>query len=439
MCIAQHFVAGEGFSHACDNEILLESDNTNLPWIILRAVHRASRLDGVPARARAVLAALARTVDAKKPHSEIFARRELLSERAMQSERTFYRSLSDLEAAGLIERPAQRRYVSHGLFGRAYLHLTARAAILLGLIEVTVEEDSGDHADEGKDSRQHAQSQAAQGFGARDANVADGAITKDLYPTPLQKRQPGQLPSDLERLRTLGFHEYLIFKLMREAREHGKRLSDVVEVTWSNLAKAARPINYLRTLLRSPVDFGYTLRAKAAERERTDAQVAQKRKADKVVRSSMGKIFVDSAGTRQCVIDDGGLTLAVTDLAEGIVRRSVGDWQVNFMLMVEEGSWREVSLDELDQLRAAAITQREQMLELQRQLEQEQEAPNHYVIRERTGSYYTLCHPTQVSRDEAHKVHPLLKKNDQPRTLTMTAAQALAGLRAILKSKPTLS
>lgn len=437
MCIAQHFVAGEESLHACEKEILLESDNTNLPWVILRAVHRASRLEGVPARARAVLAALARTVDAKKPYGEIFARRELLSERAMQSERTFYRSLSDLEAAGLIERPAQRRYVSHGLFGRAYLHLTARAAILLGLIEVIVEEDHGDDTDNAPDSQGHqVQSQAAEGFEAPVATMADGAIYKDLSPTSLQKRQPGQLPSDLERLRTLGFHEYLIFRLMREAREHGKRLSDVVEVTWSNLAKAGRPINYLRTLLRSPVDFGYTLRAKAADKARTDTQLAQKRKAEKIVRASMGKTFVDSAGTRQCTIDDGGRTLAIVNLAEGVVRRNVGDWQVGFMLMIEEGSWREVSADELNQLRAAAILQREQALELQRQLEREQGAPNHYVIREETGSFYTKSDLTQVPLTEAHKVHPLLKKNDQPRTLTMTGAQALAGLRALLKIKP---
>lgn len=432
MCIAQHFVAGEGDAHPAEPEILLESDNTNLPWVILRAVHRAGRLEGVPTRARAVLAALARTVDSKKPNAEIFARRELLSERSMQSERTFYRSLNDLEAAGLIERPVQRRYVSHGLFGRAYLHLTARAAILLGLIEVVVEE-ADDAADD--DGHDEAQAQAIQGFQGRDANVADGAIYKDLSPTSFQKRQPGQLPSDLERLRTLGFHEYLIFKLMREARELGKRLSDVVEVTWSNLAKAGRPINYLRALLRSPVDFGYTLRAKAEDKARADAQLAKKRKAEKIVRASMGKTFVHISGTRQCVIDDGGRTLAITDLAEGVLRRNVGDWQVDFMLMLAEGTWREVSSDELDQLRAAAVLQREQALEVQRQIEQGPEAPNHYVIREKNLTFYQEISPSQIPLTDAHKVHPMLKSNDKARALTTTAAEALAGLRAIIKAK----
>ncbi|ODP35051.1 hypothetical protein A9762_11855 [Pandoraea sp. ISTKB] len=223
---------------------------------------------------------------------------------------------------------------------------------------------------------------------------------------------------------------------MGEAREHGKRLSDVVEVTWNNLAKADNPINYLRKLLTSPVDFGYSLRVKAEEKARVDALQAQKRKAEKVVRASMGKVFVDLLGTHQYVVDDGGRTLAVTDLAEGVVRRSVGEWQVEFMLMLKEGCWRAVTADELEQLRATAIAQREQALELQRASELEDGAPNHYVIREKTGSYYTIGHPSQVAREEAHKVHPLLKKNEKPRALTTTAAEALAGLRALLKIKP---
>jgi hypothetical protein len=431
MVIAQHSVAGEGSLHASEKDIPLESDNTNLPWVILRAVHRASRLDGIPARARAVLAALARTVDAKKPYGEIFARRELLSERAMQSERTFYRSLTDLEAAGLIERPAQRRYVSHGLFGRAYLHLSARAAILLGLIEVVVEEDNLDDAGNTSEVSAHvdARPQAAPRFHVRSANVADGAITKDLSPTSLQKRQPGQLPHDLERLRPLGFHDYLIFRLMREAREQGKRLSEVVEVTWPNLAKAARPINYLRKLLASPVDFGYALRAKAAEKVRAEVVAAEERSAEAFVRAAMGKVFVDAAGLRQCVVDDGGRTLAITDLAEGVVRRSVANWQVAFMQSVKQGTLRVVGAHELAQLRGAAIAQRERAAKCQTESVMPQ-APNQFASRE---LFQSASDPSPPPVARVHQVHPLLQKNDAARSLTSAAADALAALRMMRK------
>jgi hypothetical protein len=133
MSIAQHFVAGEGTVHPLveqssvthdDEKALIQfnCDTTNLPWIIFRAAFRAEHLAGLPARSRALLATLARTIDAGRPYAAIFARRELLTCRAMQSIRTFYRSLDDLETAGLIVRPPQRRYGEAGLFGRAYLH-----------------------------------------------------------------------------------------------------------------------------------------------------------------------------------------------------------------------------------------------------------------------------------------------------------------------------
>lgn len=324
MSIAQQLVAGEGLLHPAPAESTptLPADAVNLPWVILRAVHHASRLDGIPARARSVLAALARTVDAENPYGQIFARRTLLSERAMQSERTFYRSLSDLEAAGLIERPAQRRYVEAGLFGRAYLHLTERAAVLLGLVELT--DDQTDEAE-------------PEAFTLPSDSVADGGIYKDLSPNPFQKRQPGQVPADLQRLRPLGFRDFLIFKLMREAREKGKFLSHVVEATWEHLRQAKRPISYLRTLLRSSTDFSYQIRARAAELETEQIAAAECAEAIQLVQRHAGQMFVDASGERQFVIDADGKMLTVYNAREGVARRDVGEWQVRFARALRSG------------------------------------------------------------------------------------------------------
>jgi hypothetical protein len=357
MCIAQRFVAGEGEAHPFETDTL-STDAVNLPWVILRAVHQASRLDGIPARARAVLAALARTVDAKKPYGEIFAGRALLTERAMQSERTFYRSLQDLETAGLIERPAQRRYVQAGLFGRAYLHLTERAAILLGLVE---DPATAAETDDGPEEESTAAARA-EGFTPRPANVADGAICKDLIPTAFQKRQPGQVPEDLERLQPLGFRDLLIFKLMGEAREHGKRLSDVVEATWANLQKASHPINYLRSLLRSPTDFGHQLRSRAAEQAATNALTTERAISIKAVCQLNGRSFVDTSGLRKFVVEEGGSTLAVYSVDEGVPRRDAGDWAVRFMRALRAGQIRPATEPDIEAFaqarRQAAVSAR---------------------------------------------------------------------------------
>jgi DNA-binding transcriptional ArsR family regulator len=329
MCIAPTLRAvGEGDLHPFETEPLV-TDTTNLPWVILRAVHRAAQLDGISTRARAVLAALARTVDANKPFGEIFARRTLLSERAMQSERTFYRSLVDLEAAGLVERPPQRRYVEAGLFGRAYLHLTRKAAELLGLNEAKVTPlDETEHGTAMSD---------VQGFEAPSANVADGANTKDLNPIAFQKRQPGQVPQDLQRLRTLGFLDFLIFKLMREAREAGKRLSDVVEVCWQHLSQAKHPISYVRALLASTTDFGHQLRAKTAARSAAQAAACEREATIAALQALNGQTFIDRRGQTRYTVTDAGTTLMVYNVVEGVVRRAVGQWTQGFVKAIKEG------------------------------------------------------------------------------------------------------
>ena len=182
MLIAQLSVASEDVDRPrppktptaeTDQEALEEfaCDRSNLPWVIFRAAHRASHATTLPARARALLAALARTVDANRPYAAIFARRELLTGRAMQSMRTFYRGLDDLEAAGLIVRPPQKRHGDAGLFGRAYLHLTDKATFVLGLVERQLTEDKASATE-----LNGANSPAALSLGSPSATVADGRL-----------------------------------------------------------------------------------------------------------------------------------------------------------------------------------------------------------------------------------------------------------------------
>jgi hypothetical protein len=330
MSIAQRLVAGEGETHPNDAAALnaFRSDAVNLPWVIFRAAFRASHVEDLPQRARSVLAALARTVDASKPFADIFARRELLTGRAMQSMRTFYRSLDDLEAAGLIERRPQSRYVEAGLFGRAYLRLTEKTALLLGLVEPPDPEPT---------------EAGAASLKAPSAKLADGGIYKDLLPGSSQKRQPGQVPADLQRLRSLGFLDFLIFKLMREAREHGKLLSDVVEVTWQHLKAASKPICYLRALLRNPIDFRHQigLKNQAVVEQKVKTQIATQ--ADRVARESAGQTFVDATGETTFVVDADGDSMTVYKAGEGGIGRQAMNWKVEFAQAKERGFIRVVT------------------------------------------------------------------------------------------------
>jgi hypothetical protein len=345
MLIAQLFVASEDVDRPRLPETLppeidqaaLEEfacDRSNLPWVIFRAAHRASHATTLPARARALLAALARTVDANRPYAAIFARRELLTGRAMQSMRTFYRSLDDLEAAGLIVRPPQKRHGDAGLFGRAYLHLTDKATLALGLLERQGADNTANST-----TRASSNTSAALSLSRPSATVADGAIYKDLDPK-IQKRQSGTVPGDLTRLLNLGFHEFLIFKLMREAKLHSKMLSDVVEATWEHLRKAERPINYLRTLLRSPVDFGHQVRAKQATVERARREQLDAFELEQTLARCANQIFADIAGERQIVIGQGGESMTVHDASESAPRLAAGTWKPAFVAALNAGRIR---------------------------------------------------------------------------------------------------
>ncbi|TDG02511.1 Replication protein O [Paraburkholderia guartelaensis] len=337
MSIAQQFVAGEGEAHPqignrneTDSAALVafKCDSTNLPWVIFRAAFRAAHIEGLPQRARALLSALARTVDAERPFAAIFARRELLTGRAMQSMRTLYRSLDDLEVAGLIDRRAQARYVEAGLFGRAYLHLTQLAAELLGLIEerprITLPASPVPDTDTSK---------------LPSATVADGPIYKDLYPASSQKRQSGELPADLRRLQVLGFSKFLIFKLMRIARENGKRLSDVVEVTWNHLRAAKRPINYLGSLLRSPVDFGHQLRRKHEAAIEAEKRIEETKQTELLAKAHAGETFESIDGTIRYTVDTDGNHLTVYSTEDGVPRLAV-NWKRDFARALTTGRIR---------------------------------------------------------------------------------------------------
>ncbi|MDN7183908.1 replication protein O [Caballeronia sp. SEWSISQ10-4 2] len=350
MLIAQLSVAGEGNLYPLphpDDSVDIDSISTdqtaldeflagqsNLPWVVFRAAHRAANFPTLPARARAVLAALARTVDANRPYAAIFARRELLTDRAMQSMRTFYRSLDDLEAAGLIERVPQKRFGTAGLFGRAYLHLTEKSAIVLGyIVPSSAQQPSGPQPDEILSSNvENAErvNEPDHSFSSPCVTVADGAIYKDLFPKN-QKRQPGELPADLQRLLNLGFRQFLIFKLMREAKAHAKLLSDVVEATWEHLRNAKRPISYLRALLRSPVDFRHQIRAKRLATEQLAEEKARAASIDAAVLQCAGHTFIDSANTRLITVSSGADSITVHHCQEARPRVATGQWAAAFV------------------------------------------------------------------------------------------------------------
>jgi hypothetical protein len=129
----------------------------------------------------------------------------------------------------------------------------------------------------------------------------------------------------------LGFRQFLIFKLMREAKAHAKLLSDVVEATWEHLRNAKRPISYLRALLRSPVDFGHQIRAKRLAGERLAEEKARAASIDATVLQCAGHTFIDSANTRLITVSSAADSITVHDYREARPRVATGQWEAAFV------------------------------------------------------------------------------------------------------------
>jgi hypothetical protein len=134
----------------------------------------------------------------------------------------------------------------------------------------------------------------------------------------------------------LGFLDFLILKLMREARENGKLLSDVVEVTWEHLKFATKPICYLRALLRNPVDFRYQLRRKNQDVAERKTKLKVEAQAEQVARESAGHTFTDATGETTYVIGADGESMSVYKAGEGIGREAT-NWKAAFAQAKERG------------------------------------------------------------------------------------------------------
>ncbi|MBW5286750.1 replication protein O [Burkholderia gladioli] len=318
---------------------------------------------GLPQRARCALAALAQTVDRRKPLASIFAHRDYLAARAGLSERTWYRAERDLAESGLITIAEQTRKTRHARFGAAYIYLTEAAATLLGLLgpeaqlgqrapkaspqtarsgaaPTTSHSQGASPADcTTPDQAQSAKADGTYSQASPSANLADPYTNVYRLPASSQKRQQARLPSDVQPLLSLGFHENYIYKLMRLARvDHQKRLGDVVEACWDSLKNAKRPIPYLRTLLRSSTDFAWLASQQRTARLAANAAEQAQAELEQAGREIAGNAFVSRGGNVQYRISDDGRMLTSHDVREGRERVATTGWLSGFLQAIRDGA-----------------------------------------------------------------------------------------------------
>ena len=270
--------------HENAGETLAPSKRRNLPNRILRAYDAAKHVLGLPRTVRTTLAELCRFVPQNEPMSPIFAHKDVIAERIGADARTVYRHLATLRQLELIEVLPQERKSRSGRFAVARVRLTRKACELVGLIDTG--EDVIHTPPHDKMSDRH--------------TLTEPTISKNQRSALI-----GALPQDLAWLTGQGLSRAGIFKLMGQAKQHGKRLSDIVTVVASYLRdlKGGKLFAYLSALACGPTDFSV---AAAHERQRQqDAAEAQrvKQRAKLFRQRFAGTTLTNRAQTKLYVID----------------------------------------------------------------------------------------------------------------------------------------
>ena len=134
---------------------------------------------------------------------------------------------------------------------------------------------------------------------------------------------------------------------MREARDQGKRLSDVVEATWDRLKLAKAPINYLRALLRNPVDFAGIVSRRNGEQIAAKHHLEQRSEAERLASQNAGRTFIDVEDQRLFVIGTSGDAMTVLTLTEAIGRQAAG-WMPSFAEALKTGQIRPATAMDLE-------------------------------------------------------------------------------------------
>lgn len=244
-----------------------------LPNKILRAIDEAAQLKGLTAGVRTTLLTICRYVKQQDPLGAVFTRKEKIAQRAGLSERSIHRHIVKLVELGLLRTEDQRHGQKNGKFLVTHVFLTEKMAKMVGLI------GAGEGATEEGTLPAPPSAKMAGGH-IKESLTVPSSTKKQGRPTPAhgQRTEP-TIPADLQPLAELGMWPQTICKLMREAKDNGKLLSDILVAVRKRLVElklGGKAIaTYLRKAIASNTDF-----AAQAKRTRDEEHKAAQDRAD---------------------------------------------------------------------------------------------------------------------------------------------------------------
>lgn len=244
-------------------------------------------------------------------------------------ERTVYRALDELAAAGWVEVLEQDRRNRSGRFHSARVVLTDLALRILGL---SSEARSAKLADRSKEvvipSTKVKQDQPLQG------QPAGGGAPVDKSKADKPKAKSGALPPDVAWLGKLGLSHGQVFGLMGIYSAAGKRLGVAAEALRRHLdGKHARDaFAYLKAMASRDLDFGHVVETRRQDDAALQAEQASRsmlerlRHAQRVRHVASGEVYVvELAGASMRSLSSGASLPLNGRLADRVIE---GVWEI---------------------------------------------------------------------------------------------------------------
>lgn len=223
---------------------------------------------------KTLLVELLRVCDRQDPRTPIRVKKETIESRTGMCLRTIYKHLARLEESGWIHRQEQVKKRSCG-FLIGLINLSSMA-----LQTLFPTKPATSYHDDRQSSTQNRQNKLVE----KNAHACKDSKEVNTSSISFQDRQKyrffdNRVPSDCAPL--LNFLPgNLIFKLMKIASRHGKRLGDIVEYIQAKKIQIKNHTGFIKFLVKQDIDFKFVARMTAAEASREEAKSSEQQNAE---------------------------------------------------------------------------------------------------------------------------------------------------------------
>lgn len=276
--------------------------------------------------ARSVLSGILAFVSIRTPSKKIWPKRETLRlQSRLNSEASLYRGLAELKQKGYISREEQLHHARNGRFHISRIGLTEKAINLLNLGEKKIIHNSPSC----KMTDGHIENLVKNTTSKEESSFQEN-FSKNLSAIDPQTK----LPKPLVKLTTLGLSPKTICWLMREAKQHKKRLEDVMNYAWRYLeplaTKGSKNIKaYLRALIGKEQDFGFLLRQVQDMAKKQHTTHTNRAMYEDAIKNKQGYCLINKNNQPIGKIEGEAIRWFASDKTNGVERWS-SIWQFDF-------------------------------------------------------------------------------------------------------------